>query len=63
MTYWTYPDVWMRGLHNFEPATKETGGNRNVVFMENATNLMDYKGIKWNSINVMRSWHYKITYK
>ena len=33
----------MQGPDNFKTATKETGGNRNVVLMENVTNLIDYK--------------------
>ena len=38
-----HPHIWMQGPDNFKTATKETGGNRNVVLMENVTNLIDYK--------------------
>ena len=48
--YSTHFDVWMLGLDHFKMDTKETGGNRNVVPSENATNLMDCKEIKRNSV-------------
>ena len=35
----------MHGLDNVKIATKETGGNRNVVPAENATNIIDLKEI------------------
>ena len=40
---------------------QKTGGNRNVVSMENATNLVDCKEIKQSSVE--RSCHNKITHK
>ena len=58
----THPDLQMQGLDYFKTATKETGGNRNVVVpTKNATNLMDCKEIKRNSIST--SSHSKVTHK
>ena len=44
----------MRGLDNFETGKKTTGGNRNVVPTENATNFMDHKKKKKSSEIVLR---------
>ena len=49
----------MQGWDNFKTGTKETGGNRNVVPLENSTNLVDCKEIKQNRIT--RSQHNKVT--
>ena len=48
--YWTHPDVWMPGLNNFKTPAKETEGNRNVVPLLNASNLMNCKEIKLNCV-------------
>ena len=41
----------MRGLDHFKTVTIETGGNRNVVPTQNATNLIEWKEIKQNSVS------------
>ena len=45
-----HSDVWMQGLDNSKTIAKEIGGYNIVVPMENATNLMDCKEIKQNSV-------------
>ena len=45
-----YNDVQLQGLDNFKTVAKETKGNRCVVPMKNATNLLDCKEIKQNSV-------------
>ena len=38
-------------MDNFKTVTTETGGNRNVVPTQNATNLAECKEIKQNSVS------------
>ena len=51
----------MQGLVNFKRGTKESGDNRNVVAMENATNFIGFKEIKQNNV-VTRSLINRIHY-
>ena len=48
--YLTHSDVWVLNLDSFKAASKETGGNRNVIPMQRAMNRIDCKEFKRKSV-------------